>query len=152
MATVNDYDEEDALALFDFHELCAGVHGLVKSGVTKVPPSFLTHTPRPSTSPSRAPTMPSSLVPRHARTTSSRLPTMASQSALSSWRSPWSGLSTSSHWWRARCITLSRQPGLPPTPPYIGPSRRGTPSRLPTCLSCHSATFSFSTSATENPS
>jgi hypothetical protein len=77
---------------------------------------------------------------------------MVSRSALSSRRSPWSGPSTSSHRRRARCPTLSRPPGLPPTPPYIGPSRRGTPSRLPTCLSCHGATCLFSTSAKVNPS
>jgi hypothetical protein len=44
MAAVNNYDDEDALALFDFHESCAGIHGLVESGVTKVPPPFLMHT------------------------------------------------------------------------------------------------------------
>jgi hypothetical protein len=44
MAAVNNYDEEDALALFDFHESCVGVRGVIESDVTKVLPPFLTPT------------------------------------------------------------------------------------------------------------
>jgi hypothetical protein len=40
MAAVNNYDKEDALALFDFHESCVGVRGVVESDVTKVLPPF----------------------------------------------------------------------------------------------------------------
>lgn len=42
MAAVDDDYDEDALALFDFYESRAGVRGLVESGVTTVPPPFLT--------------------------------------------------------------------------------------------------------------
>ena len=45
MTAVDDYDEaEDALALFVFHESRAGIRGLVESGLTTVPPPFLTPT------------------------------------------------------------------------------------------------------------
>ncbi|WVZ70272.1 hypothetical protein U9M48_018949 [Paspalum notatum var. saurae] len=40
----DEYDDEAALAVFDFHESRGGVCGLVESGVTKVPPLFVTPT------------------------------------------------------------------------------------------------------------
>ncbi|KAF8772776.1 hypothetical protein HU200_005396 [Digitaria exilis] len=52
MAAAVDFDDEAAMAMFNFHETRAGVRGLVESGVTTVPPLFVAPTP-PVTSPRR---------------------------------------------------------------------------------------------------
>jgi hypothetical protein len=44
MPAVDENEEEDALALFDFHKSGVDVHGLVESGVTTMPQLFLTPT------------------------------------------------------------------------------------------------------------